>query len=148
MIRPMSKLSGFAVAAFFAVACMPPPGGLDEASLADWLEGYEAAWEDKDAAQAAALFTEAALYQQTPYEEPFRGQTAIGDYWAGVTADQSDIDFQYEILAVEDEVGIAQWSATFRSISGDVPVELNGIFVLEFDDEMRCTSLREWWHAR
>jgi hypothetical protein len=44
-------------------------------------------------------------------------------------------------------MGIAQWSARFRSISGDVPVELNGVFVLEFADRERVRSLREWWHA-
>jgi hypothetical protein len=26
--------------------------------------------------------------------------------------------------------------------------ELNSVFVLQFDDAGRCTSLREWWHVR
>jgi hypothetical protein len=80
--------------------------------------------------------------------EPMRGRTAIAGYWATVTADQSDIEFDFTILAVTERTGIAQWSARFRSISGNVPVELNGVFVLEFAPDGLVESLREWWHVR
>ena len=77
-----------------------------------------------------------------------RGRTAIAGYWATVTADQADIEFDFAVLAVTGRTGIAEWSARFRSVSGDVPVELNGVFVLDFAPDGRVESLREWWHAR
>lgn len=142
------RSAGFIVLALGLGACAGPPPVLTEADLAAWLEAYGEAWEARDPDFAAALFAGDALYQETPYAEPFRGRDGIAEYWAGVTADQTDIEFTYETIAVEDMTGIAQWSARFRSISGDVPVELNGIFVLEFADREEVRSLREWWHAR
>ena len=51
-------------------------------------------------------------------------------------------------IAVSGSTGVAEWSARFRSIAGDVPVELNGVFMLEFADSGQVSSLREWWHVR
>jgi ketosteroid isomerase-like protein len=121
---------------------------IDAATVEQWLAGYEAAWENKDAAAAAALFTADARYQETPYSEPFRGREGIADYWANVTADQRDIDFEFEVLAVDGRTGVASWSAVFAVGPAGDRVELNGVFVLEFAPQGLCAELREWWHAR
>lgn len=122
--------------------------GLTEADLTRWLEAYGKAWEQKSPDAAAALFTEDASYRQTPYEDPFPGRAAIREYWTSITADQTGIDFSFEPIAVSGMTGIAQWSTRFRTISGDTPVELNGVFVLEFADPEQVSALREWWHVR
>ena len=121
---------------------------LTTAELDGWLGAYEQAWERKDADAAARLFAPGARYFETPYSEPFEGPAGVREYWSRVTADQKDIDFGYTSIAVTGHTGVASWSATFTTISGGVRVELNGVFVLEFDDDKRCTVLREWWHAR
>lgn len=131
-----------------AASCSPAAGVIGDEDLESWLSAYGAAWEGKDDQGVAALFTEGALYQETPYAEPFSGREGIRDYWVSVTADQDEIDFDFEMLSVSGNRGVAQWSARFRSISGDVPVELNGIFVLEFADADEVSALREWWHVR
>jgi ketosteroid isomerase-like protein len=140
----------FAAVLAFAIltaACAGGSDALSERDLVRWLEAYGAAWEDRNAEAAAGLFTDDALYQETPFADPMRGRAAISAYWETVTGDQDDIAFDYELFAVNGTMGIAQWSARFRSISGDVPVELNGVFVLEFADRERVRSQREWWHA-
>jgi uncharacterized protein (TIGR02246 family) len=113
-----------------------------------WLARYEEAWETKNADAAAALFAADALYYETPYSEPFHGRSGIRDYWARVTADQRDIDFSSDVIAVDASTGVASWAAMLTSISSGARVELNGVFLLEFDANGRCTTLREWWHAR
>lgn len=134
--------------AVLLAACSSSTQSIGDEDLAGWLEAYGAAWEAKDPALVAAIFTEDATYQETPYAEPFRGREEISEYWSSVTADQADVDFGFEALSISGNTGIAQWSARFRSISGDVPVELNGVFVLEFEDRNTVSSLREWWHVR
>lgn len=131
-----------------AVGCGDGEPPLERSALDSWLQSYGAAWEGRDGTAASELFTPDALYRETPHAEPLRGRTAIAGYWATVTADQADIEFDFTILAVADRTGIAEWSARFRSVSGDVPVELNGVFVLEFAPDGLVSSLREWWHAR
>lgn len=149
----MTNRGARSVAALFAMAavaaaCVESTDTISERDLARWLEAYGAAWEGRNSADVAQLFTEDALYQETPYAEPFRGREAISAYWDSVTADQDEIEFDFDTLAITGATGIAEWSARFRSISNDVPVELNGVFVLEFADANRVRALREWWHAR
>jgi len=145
--RAWSVMSLLAAAAV-TVSCVQVTAAISEQDLESWLAAYGAAWEAKDPAQVAALFTENALYQETPYAEPYRGRDGIASYWASVTADQADIEFRSEVIAIEGITGVAIWSANFRSIAGDVSVGLNGVFILEFSDTSHVKLLREWWHAR
>ena len=121
---------------------------LTTAALVDWLARYEAAWESRDADKAAALFTANATYHEMPFDAPIQGAAGIREYWARVTADQRDIDFSSKPIVVDDDTGVAEWTARFRAESTGATIELNGVFVLEFDGAGRCTSLREWWHVR
>jgi ketosteroid isomerase-like protein len=121
---------------------------LTPAALATWLAGYEQAWEQRDANRAAALFTENALYHEMPFDAPKKGRGGIRDYWTAVTADQRNIDFKSEIVAVNGRTGVARWSATFNSAASGARIELDGVFVLAFDANGLCSELREWWHVR
>jgi hypothetical protein len=118
------------------------------AGLEAWLERYGSAWETRDAALAASLFTADATYQETPFDAAMAGREAISDYWSKVTADQRDIEFGARPIALSGDTGIAEWTATFRSAASGATIELSGAFVLRFDDAGLCASLREWWHLR
>ena len=116
--------------------------------LKSWLAAYKAAWETRDPDAAAALFAAGSTYRDTPYSEPFQGPDGVREYWAGVTSDQRDVDFASTVVGVIGQTGVAEWSCRFKLASSGANVELNGVFLLEFDDAGLCTSLREWWHAR
>jgi hypothetical protein len=116
--------------------------------LRNWLRAYGSAWEARSVDAASHLFSEEALYFETPYAEPFRGREGIGGYWSKVTEDQRDVDFDSEALGFIGTLGVAKWSARFTLASSGAAVELNGVFLLEFDDDRLCSRLREWWHAR
>jgi len=117
------------------------------ATLESWLSRYERAWEMRSAPAAAALFTEDAVYREAPFEKPMEGRGAISEYWSTVTADQRDIDFRYEVIAVNGATGVAHWSAVFKLESTGERVALDGGFVLTFNAAGQCTLLREWWQA-
>ena len=121
---------------------------LTPAAVEAWLARYKEAWEQRDPDRAAALFTENAAYHEMPFDAPKAGRRGIRDYWATVTANQRDVDFRSSIVAVNARTGIARWSASLKSASNGVRVELDGIFVLTFDDSGLCSELREWWHVR
>ena len=125
-----------------------PAKPLTAAALEGWLARYKEAWEQRDPARAAALFTENAPYHETPFDTPKAGRNGIRDYWATVTADQRDVDFTSSVVAVNGGTGVARWSAKLKSASSGVRVELDGIFVLTFDGGGLCSELREWWHVR
>lgn len=121
---------------------------LTRATLEGWLKRYGEAWEQRDPARAAALFTENAPYHEMPFDAPKAGRNGIREYWATVTADQRNVRFESQALAVDGRTGVAHWSASLTSASSGVRVELDGAFVLTFDDNGLCSELREWWHVK
>ncbi len=119
---------------------------MNEAELRTWLEGYRLAWEARDPEAAAALFSEDARYYETPFLGPARGRDGVRDYWVNATRNQSDVTFSYEIVFVSGDRGVVRWWARFRRVSSGVTASLDGVFLLEFNDEGLCRELREWWH--
>jgi hypothetical protein len=139
-------LAGFLSLAVIAAQAKP----VTTSAVDSWLAHYGAAWEKRDAAAAGALFTTTARYGETPFDVPKQGRAAIEDYWRTVTADQRDIVFNWKVIAVNGSTAAAHWSAKFRLESTGAIVELDGMFVLEFEPagSGQCSALAEWWHVR
>jgi ketosteroid isomerase-like protein len=129
-------------------SAMADDSKLTMSQLSSWLDAYGQAWESRDADAAAKIFSVDATYQVTPYEEPHRGQDGVRNYWAGVTENQRNVQFDYEAISVSGNTGIAHWSAMFDVAPEGPKLELNGIFVLEFDENGKVRKLREWWHLQ
>ncbi len=121
---------------------------LTQAAVEAWLSRYKEAWEQRDPARAAALFTEDAAYHEMPFDAPKAGRSGIRDYWTTVTADQRNVDFNSRVVAVTGRTAVARWSASLSSASSGARVELDGVFILTFVDSGLCSELREWWHVR
>lgn len=121
---------------------------MNRVDLEAWLEAYRRAWESRDAAAAAQLYADNATYQETPFSPPMRGRQAILDYWKNVARTQENIHVECQILAVAEPGCFAHWRASFVRLPMRISLELDGVFLLTFDAEGRCTSLREWWHRK
>ena len=119
------------------------PDVLDRAHVSNWLEGYRRAWIERNAADAAELFTEDAVYREQAFQAPFVGREAIRRYWATVTATQSEIELRYGPLIVGDAGAAVEWWVNLRN-SG-APVTLAGEFFLLFAPGGQCRELREYW---
>src|SRR5262245_53861435 len=119
---------------------------MDRTAFESWLEGYGRAWRNRNAQAAANLFKEDGTYQVTPFAEPMRGRAAIFEYWSHVAGTERDIQFDYEVLAVTSEAGIARWWASFVIVLQELKTKLDGIFLISLDGDGLCQSLREWWH--
>lgn len=141
-----NTLSAVILALLFSFSA-PTAGadGISGASVVEWLAAYGKAWEARDADAAAALFTENATYQENPFEEPFNGRSGIHNYWSRVTADQRDVSFTSKVITTFGRSAVAHWSARFASASSGASINLDGVFLLEFDESGLCSTLREWW---
>ena len=112
-----------------------------------FLETYTRAWETKDAELAASLFTDGAIYQETPFGEPIVGVEAIRAYWTGATAQQKEIDVLMQEPTVVEDTVIAEWGVRYVHIPTGERRELRGILIAEFEGE-KVSSFREYWHRR
>lgn len=121
---------------------------LDPEDFRAWLESYRQAWEDREPAKAAAIFTQEATYREMPFDPPVQGRAAIVDYWAKAVAGQKDIAFTYEILACTGDEGICRWHAAFTGVPGGERIDFDGIFRCRFAEAGLVDRFEEWWHIR
>jgi hypothetical protein len=112
-----------------------------------WLDLYGTAWKTCDPKLIKNLFVEGAKYHEKPFESPIRGIGTITEYWSVVAQTQENIQFDYNILAVDKNQGIAHWSASFIHKLTKTQVKLDGIFLVNLNSENKCTVFREWWHS-
>ncbi|MDE2790232.1 MAG: nuclear transport factor 2 family protein [Paracoccaceae bacterium] len=125
---------------------------MTERDVQNWLDEYGRAWVNGDPDQAAALFSDTAIYRETPFDEPMTGRTEIRGYWQAGAADaQENVEFFSQVWAVLDDSAVAGWQARFTRKTSGVRVELDGTFRLTFAEErgvLQCTRLEEWWHRK
>jgi ketosteroid isomerase-like protein len=113
--------------------------------LSEWIEGYRRAWEDADADLVVSLFTEDADYRSIPFEEPHHGHAGIRAYWEDVTSRQRDARVRMGRPFVDGTRVAVEWWATMAS--GGEEVTLPGCLLLRFEDDGRCSDLREYWNV-
>lgn len=111
-----------------------------------WLAAYHQAWITRDAAGVARLFTADATYQSHPFRSPYRGRTAIEDYWQQATASQEDLDLRWGNAVVAGNHMAVEWWATMRDAQAG-ELTLPGCLLVRFAADGLCEELREYWHV-
>ena len=114
-----------------------------------WLDVYGRAWERQDVDAFVACYAEDAVYQWGPWGEPLRGHHEIRAATEKATAQQEDIQFGHEPLAITpDGRGIARWWVSIKQKGEDTIEENEGIFLVTLGEDGLCTDFREWWNGR
>ena len=131
-----------------------------------FMQGYKTAWERRDDAMFAALFTADGEYRNTPFAVQ-RGHAQLAAYWCRVKL-QEDVQLGYEVLASSATGGIAHWHVTYQVASEELfriwaastgtnliarnpgdplpRMVLDGVLQAEFAGDL-CKECRLWWHS-
>ena len=120
---------------------------LTRETAATWLRAYVRAWETYDPDAVADLFSDDATYSYFPFDEPIRGRLAIVASWLEGKDPAGTYEARYEPVAIDGNLAVAQGrSRYFKDTSKTELVrEYDNVFLIEFDDEDRCRSFREWY---
>jgi hypothetical protein len=110
-----------------------------------WLDGYRDAFLTFNAEAAGELFSEAAMYYESPFAQSIEGRSNIVAYWRMVATVMHDVEFGFEVLATTGDVGVARVTDTLTRVPSGRRVGYDGIFFARFDKELRCEEFREWW---
>jgi len=111
----------------------------DEVML--WVEAYERAWRAADRNAVEQLFTPAARYLRSPYEEPLDGHAAIQDFWVDDDEDGTIFRMEAAPVAAEGTSAVVRVKVEY----GDpVHQEYLDLWVLHFADDGRVEHFEEW----
>jgi ketosteroid isomerase-like protein len=120
---------------------------LTKATVQAWLSAYARAWETYDPDAVGDLFSEDAIYLYHPFDEGVRGRLAIVASWVDKKDPPGTYEGSYELVAVDGNLAVAHGrSRYFTDASKSKLVrEYDNLFLMEFDDDGRCRSFREWY---
>ena len=119
---------------------------MDVEAVERWMEAYRAAWISNVPSEVAELFTNDAVYSVSPFTEPWIGREEIVQRWvAGI---RQDVEMTYEVLSVHDDQAIIHWHVFTRNVGDPVRVEYDGVLVVRFAPDGRCSEHREWYFRR
>jgi hypothetical protein len=107
-----------------------------------WLDAYFAAWITNEPDDVSALFADDATYSIGPFAEEWVGRAEIVRRWTDGA--QEDVEYAYEILAVQGDTGIAHWNVRARAEGEAARSESDGILLITFAPDGRCRDHREW----
>jgi hypothetical protein len=112
-----------------------------------WLKAYVHAWETYSPDDIGALFTDDATYSFHPYDQPVIGRQAIVDAWLKDPDAPGTYEADYRPIAIEGDVAVVNGRSRYfkDSSRSELTKEWDNIFVIQFDDDGRCRSFREWW---
>lgn len=135
-------------------------------NIQEFMQGYKAAWEQRDPSMFAALFHPDGQYHNTPFQVQ-RGTAQLVEYWKRVQL-QEDVQLRYEVLASTADSGIAHWHVTYQVASEELfqiwakstgtnlvarkpgdplpRMVLDGVLQASFSGN-RCAEARLWWHS-
>jgi uncharacterized protein (TIGR02246 family) len=115
---------------------------VDRAALKTWVEAYEQAWRTRGTDALAALFAEDATYRTAPFEEPFRGLSAISAMWEEARRGPDEaFDLESEVVAVEGDIGVVRLEVRYGE---PVSQTYRNLWIVRLDEESRCTAFEEW----
>ena len=121
---------------------------MDADTFHHWLDNFARAWELREPRAAIPLFAEDMIYHDTPFSEPIHGHAAMVTHLETMFRAQDESKFDYEILTVTPDIGIAQWWLSFKRVPGNVPTRWDGIALVNLDSRGLCKTYHQWWHAQ
>jgi hypothetical protein len=112
-----------------------------------WFESYVRRQEQRDATVVRELFAETGVYWWGPFYPPRHGVEAIYEHHRNALSHQTDIKYEYTIVATTKKYGVARFQLTLNEQMPGEPNTYDGVFVVHLNDEGKCTLFEEWYHS-
>lgn len=111
------------------------------ASVEAWVRDYERAWRTAGTDRLAEIFTPDATYRPSPWARPVVGLPAIAQFWEdGRDGPDEPFTLSAEVVAVDGSTAVVRAHVEYGG-SGD---RWRNLWVLELDEDGRCTAFEEW----
>ncbi|MCL5970417.1 MAG: hypothetical protein M1450_02880 [Patescibacteria group bacterium] len=120
---------------------------MKNANFENWLNQLKIIWESKNYQEIVNIVADKFAWHETPFQKPYTTKEELVNDWKTIL-DQDNIKVDYQILSVQNDLGLAQWSASFDRLSSKEKAELSGIFAVKLNKEGKCTEFCMWFNSK
>lgn len=117
---------------------------MDIQQFKDWLNKLEKAWVDLDPKNAVNLFSKDVEYYESALKVPCQNWNEVFDLWKVVPANQKDVSFNYDILAISKGLCVVNWRMERTQLPQLTHQKIDGIFVLRLNEDGLCNYFKQW----
>jgi hypothetical protein len=117
---------------------------MDNKQMHDWFKKLGEAWSERNPDKAADLFSKDVKYYESAFDAPCQNWNKVLELWQAVPTNQKDVSFSFELVAVADNLGVANWKVARTLLPTNQRQMLDGIFIIKLNDEHRCNYFKQW----
>jgi hypothetical protein len=119
---------------------------MDRDGFQRWLDGYVSAWKSYDRDEIRALFSDDAVYRNSPDPDggAVQGCDAIADAWLSGKDAPGSYEAKYEPLAIDGDLCVANGTTTYFNADGSQRDEYYNVYACRFNDAGECASFTEY----
>jgi len=109
------------------------------------IDTFGKGWERGDVDAICSVFSEDAVFLETPFSAPDRGMAAIREYWKDIPLYQAETKFDSGEIYVAGPWFATDFRCTFRRRRTGEQVDARGAIFCETKDG-RISEMRMYWH--
>ena len=117
---------------------------MEKQKFQDWFEKLGKAWSARDPQKAANLFSKNVKYYESVFDPPCESWDKVFELWKVVPENQKDVIFEFEIMAVSDDLAVANWKVNRTLLPSNRKQNIDGIFVAKLNEEGLCNYFKQW----
>jgi SnoaL-like domain len=115
---------------------------LSRADAESWVAAYERAWRAVGTDSLRALFSSAATYRMSPYQDPVVGLEQISELWEREReGPDEEFEFVHELVAVEGDTFVLRVEVDYKSPGRG---EYRDLWIVRLDADGCCREFEEW----
>ena len=113
-----------------------------------WTKDFMDSWKDLDWKRTLELLAKDVAYYENPIDKPCSNFEEVTNLWNVVADNQKDIEYQFEIVAFNEETCIVNWQMIRVMTKTNQKQEIDGIFQISLDENGLCKFFKQWRFTR
>lgn len=113
-----------------------------------WTKDFMDSWKDLDWKRTLELLAKDVAYYENPIDKPCSNFEEVTNLWNVVADNQKDIEYQFEIVAFNEETCIVNWQMTRVMTKTNQKQEIDGVFQISLDENGLCKFFKQWRFTR
>ena|SRR3989338_1447970 len=117
---------------------------MNKSDFETWFKKLGKAWSARNPKAAASLFSKDCKYYESVFVEPCKNWDDILKLWLIVPKNQKNVTFEFKLISISDNVGIANWKVTRTLLPSNEKQLVDGIFQVSLNKQGLCNYFKQW----